>query len=63
MPRPGRVVVPNYPQHIVQLALTELWEHREGTQMTHAAYQATGGVAGGASPAYEVRVQRPRAQQ
>jgi WD40 repeat protein/serine/threonine protein kinase/DNA-binding SARP family transcriptional activator len=31
---------------LLQYALTELFEHRQGNQMTHAAYQEIGGVQG-----------------
>ncbi|MFE0250536.1 trypsin-like peptidase domain-containing protein [Streptomyces sp. NPDC059010] len=46
------------PGHLpmVEFALTELWSHEKGIRLTHAGYEALGGVAGALSGHAEKRV-------
>ncbi|CAL9321782.1 nSTAND1 domain-containing NTPase [Streptomyces sp. SudanB52_2052] len=46
------------PGHLpmVEFALTELWSHEQGIRLTHAGYEALGGVAGALSAHAEKRV-------
>ncbi|SDN96101.1 AAA ATPase domain-containing protein [Streptomyces sp. cf386] len=46
------------PGHLpmVEFALTELWSHEKGIRLTHAGYEALGGVAGALSAHAEQRV-------
>jgi WD40 repeat protein len=48
---------------LLEFALTELWNHRQGSHLTHQAYDALGGVAGAISRRAESEYEKLAAEQ